>query len=44
MATARRATARWDTMTTMMATGDDNNDIDGDSTMSNKRGGGLRQQ
>ncbi len=27
MATARRATARWDTMATTMATGDDNNDL-----------------
>jgi hypothetical protein len=28
----------------MMATGGDNNDIDGDSAIINERGGGLRQQ
>jgi len=40
-ATARWAAARRDTMTTTMAMGDDDNDVNGDGTTGNKRGGGL---
>jgi hypothetical protein len=36
MATARRATMRWATTTATMATGDDVNDVDGDSATGNE--------
>jgi hypothetical protein len=36
MATARWATLRQDTMATTMATGDDDNNVDGDTAMGNE--------
>jgi len=43
-ATARWAAARRDTTTTMMATGNNINNVDGDGATGNERGGGLGQQ